>query len=79
MASQKTRSTKTSPLSGLLLTIPQAAAQLTVSVRTLRRWIDDGRLPVVTFGRLVRLRPADLEALIAAGGFPAGSPLDNPD
>ena len=47
-----------------LLTITEAAKVLNVSVRTVRRQIDDGRLPVVRIGGAVRIRPADLAKFI---------------
>lgn len=48
-----------------LLTIKQTALILTVSIKTVRRRIDDGKLPVVRDGRVVRVRPSDLRAYIA--------------
>jgi len=46
------------------------ADRLQVSKRTVRRWIAEGRLPVVRLGRAVRIRPADL-ATVADTGLPA--------
>ena len=46
-----------------LLTVPDVALTLKISARTVRRLIEDSRLPVVRIGRLVRIRPADLEAM----------------
>jgi excisionase family DNA binding protein len=37
---------------------------LSVSLRTVRRLIKDGKLPIVHVGRSVRIRPEALEALI---------------
>ena len=48
-----------------LLTISQVADRWQVSERTVRRWIADGLLPAVRFGRLVRLRDADVRAFEA--------------
>jgi excisionase family DNA binding protein len=47
-----------------LLTVPEVAEILRVSPRTVRRMIDDKRLPVVRFGRAVRVRVEALTAFI---------------
>ncbi|NQV85467.1 MAG: helix-turn-helix domain-containing protein [Woeseiaceae bacterium] len=47
-----------------LLTVAEIAQSCQVCERTVRRWIADGDLPVVRFGRLVRIRPRDHLALI---------------
>jgi excisionase family DNA binding protein len=52
-----------------LLTVPEAATILNVSGRTIRRLIDSGAIPAVWIGRSVRLRPRDIERMIAAGGI----------
>jgi len=51
-------------LPGRLLTVPEAAELLQLSIRQIRRLIDDGRLPAIRLGRAVRLRPEALAALI---------------
>lgn len=60
-----------------LLTIPEAAAYLNVSVPTMWRLRRDGVVPVVKLGNKaksrVRVRREDLDALIAAGYQPATS------
>ena len=43
-----------------LLTLMEAASVLKVCVKTLRREISRGVLPVVRIGRALRIRPADL-------------------
>src|SRR4051812_1113641 len=48
-----------------LLLVGDVADRLRISEREVRRWIAAGRLPVVRFGRAVRIRPADLAQLIA--------------
>jgi excisionase family DNA binding protein len=49
----------------MLLTRPEAARELNLSVRTLDELIATGQLRVIRLGRrLVRIRPADLEKLI---------------
>jgi excisionase family DNA binding protein len=47
-----------------LLTVQHAAEFLSVTPRTVRRMIDDGRLPAVRLGRMVRIRPEVLAALV---------------
>ena len=48
----------------LLLNVREVAAALGVSVRTVHRMIDDGRLPAVRLGGSVKVRPADLRAFV---------------
>ena len=48
-----------------MLTIRQAAEIFNVSIKTVWRRIDDGKLPVVRDGRVVRVRQSDLRAYIA--------------
>ena len=54
--------TATGPAS--LLTIPQTAAHLQVSEKTIRRWIDAGDLVAHRFGRQWRISNQDLQAFI---------------
>jgi excisionase family DNA binding protein len=54
-----------------LLTITEASALLRLRPSTLRAWILRRKLPYCKVGRLVRLRRADVEALIAASVVPA--------
>jgi excisionase family DNA binding protein len=49
---------------GRLLTAKEAATHLSLSLRSIRRMIADGRLPIVRIGRSVRIRPEMLAALI---------------
>jgi len=49
-----------------LLTVPEAAGYLRVSIHTLRAWIWKGMVAHVKIGTRVFLRLADLDALIAA-------------
>jgi excisionase family DNA binding protein len=51
-----------------LLTVADAARILNVSERTVRRLIASGSLCAVWIGRSVRLRPRDIERLIAEEG-----------
>jgi excisionase family DNA binding protein len=48
----------------LLLTKPEAAERLGVSIRTVERLVAGGRLPQLHVGRAVRLRVSDLEAYV---------------
>jgi excisionase family DNA binding protein len=52
-----------------LLTPSEVADQLQVSLRTVRRLIDTGKISALRVGRLIRIRPAALEAYLteAAG------------
>ena len=56
------------------LTVAQVAAWLQVHEETVRRWIREGHLPVLNLGKKAgyRLRPADLDAFIAARYGPVG-------
>lgn len=48
-----------------LLTIPDVAARLNVSERTVRAWIAAGRLAVVRLGpRCVRIEPDEVERMV---------------
>lgn len=49
-----------------LLTVQQVAELLTVSTRTVQRYVADGRLTAVTLpaGRGLRFRPADIQHLL---------------
>lgn len=44
--------------------LPTAAARIGVSVKTMRRRIAEGALPVVRSGRRLRLDPKDVDALL---------------
>jgi len=51
--------------SQLLVDVRTAAKTLGgIGESTLRRWIAEGRVPVVRLGRRVLIRPRDLDALI---------------
>lgn len=55
-------------------TVAQVAELFQVHEETVRRWIRDGQLPVLDLGKKAgyRLRPADLDAFIAARYGPLG-------
>jgi len=50
------------------LTSAEAALYARVSSRTIRRWLDDGRLRARRAGRKLLIARADLEALLRDGG-----------
>lgn len=52
------------------LSTSAAARVASVSPGTLRRWIKEGRIAGQKAGRVVRIRRADLEALLRSGGSP---------
>jgi excisionase family DNA binding protein len=56
-----------------LLTIAEASAILRLKPSTLRAWVLRRRISYVKVGRLVRLRRADVEALIVSSLVPGAS------
>ena len=54
-----------------LLTAPQAAEYLGISIHTLRQWVSQHRVPLVKLSRAVRFDPAALAAWIAEHSQPA--------
>lgn len=52
------------PVPERLLTIPEAAELLRVSVKTIRRWISGADLPAAKLGTQWRIRPRDLEHFV---------------
>jgi excisionase family DNA binding protein len=59
---------------GALLTLPEAGSLLRLKTSTLRAWVLRRKIPYVKVGRLVRVRRADVEALISASIMPARKP-----
>jgi excisionase family DNA binding protein len=49
-----------------LLTIDEVAAKLKVKPRTVREWLQTGRLRGIRAGRLWRMRAEDVEAFLEA-------------
>ena len=49
-----------------LFSIPEVAVCLKVSPKTVRRWIDQGDLPVHRLGRQIRISEPDLSAFVRA-------------
>jgi excisionase family DNA binding protein len=50
-----------------LATVAEAAKELRVSVRSLRRWIASGQVQIVRFGRAVRIPHSEVQRLAKAG------------
>ena len=46
------------------MTAEDVAEQCQTSLRTVRRWIATGQLPVIRLGRAVRVRPEALEMFL---------------
>ena len=55
------------------LSTKQASSRLGVTLRTLYRLIDEGRLPAYKIGRVIRLKDADVEAFIESARIQPGS------
>ena len=51
-----------------VLTLPQAAAWLQVSIRTVRRLINDGSLPAIRVRGSIRILSSALESYVKSGG-----------
>ena len=54
-------------IAGELLTMDEAAARMNMSGRYVRRLVSERRIPFYRFGRSVRLRSTDVDALVEAG------------
>jgi excisionase family DNA binding protein len=59
------------PLISALYTTEEVARLLRVSQRTVQVWIRSGSLPAVRYGRLLRVRQADLAVFGEVVGAPA--------
>lgn len=59
----------------VLLRIPEAAANLNISEKTVRRLITAGTLQVVRIGRLIRIQPAEVERFLAQASHPVTAPV----
>lgn len=53
------------------LTVPETAARLGISEKTVWSWVYARRLPVTRFGRCVRIPEDSLEKMIEAATIPA--------
>jgi excisionase family DNA binding protein len=57
-----------SPLAGKFILTPEEAADfLGVSLRTIRYWVAERRIPYFHLGRFIRFKPADLTAFLESG------------
>ncbi len=55
------------------LSTKQAADRLGMTVRTIYRFIDDGRLPAYKFGRVIRVKQRDVDIYIERCRIQPGS------
>jgi excisionase family DNA binding protein len=58
---------------GRWMSTKEASQHLGVNLRTLYRFIDEGGLTAYKFGRVIRLREADLEQFVEASRIAPGS------
>jgi excisionase family DNA binding protein len=54
-----------------LLTIPEFAARLKITIACVRRWIVENRVTIVKLGRLVRIPASEADRMIDDGLRPA--------
>jgi len=54
-----------------LLKVPEAAAMLALSHKTVWQWIGERRIEVVRLGRAVRVPVSEIERLVEEGTTPA--------
>lgn len=52
----------------------EVAGYLGVSPKTVRKWANERRIPIVKVGALNRFRPADIRAWVASNAQPAEPP-----
>jgi excisionase family DNA binding protein len=57
-----------------LLTEPEAAEILGIAAGTLKRWIQDGRLPYFKLGKKIWINPADVQDFIQRNRVEATHP-----
>ena len=55
------------------LSTAAAAKRLGVTTRTLYRFIDEGQVPAYKFGRVIRLKEAEIDAFIEASRIEPGT------
>ena len=55
------------------LSTRDAAHKLGITTRTLYRLIDDGQVPAHKFGRVIRLKDADIDTFIASSRIEPGT------
>ena len=54
-----------------LLSVPEFAQSLGITVACVRRWLLERKIAYVKIGRLVRIEPSERDRLIAEGSRPA--------
>jgi len=54
-----------------LLTVPEFAARLKVTVACIRRWIIENRVATVRLGRLIRIPATEVDRFVEDGFRPA--------
>jgi len=55
----------------VLLSVPEFASALNLTVACVRRWILEQRIATVKLGRLIRIPSSEVERLISSGLRPA--------
>ena len=55
------------------LSTKEACERLGITLRTLYRFMDEGRVPAYKFGRVIRLQESDVDAFIEASRIAPGS------
>ena len=55
----------------MLVSMTQAAQELSVSIHGLRRWVAERKIPVVRLGRRVLIKREDLDRLVEKNRVPA--------
>ena len=55
----------------MLVSLEQAAKELSVSIHGLRRWVAERKIPVVRLGRRVLIKRKDLDEFIEKNWVPA--------
>ena len=60
----------------MLVSLVQAAKELSVSIHGLRRWVAERKIPVVRLGRRVLIKREDLEDFIRRNRHPAREESD---
>lgn len=57
----------------LWMSTKEGSSRLGVTLRTLYRFIDEGQLPAYKFGRVIRLKEADVQQFIDSSRIEPGS------
>lgn len=55
------------PISGRLLAVKEVAGALSMSPRTVRRWLREGRINYIKLGRATRISEYELRRLLSLG------------